>query len=235
MTMNVEVFKFGGASVFDAESIQKVAGILELSRGKSMMLVLSAFGKTTNAMERILGHYMEKDSVSMVEAYQRLKEYHWEIIDNLFADKTLKVFDEVEDLFEKLQNILRQELTVGYDEAYDRVVRFGELLSTTILHHYLLYTGYDNRLFDAVSLIHTDSTFRDARVDWNKTQVAMQRQLFTYFQEKKGRIGLTQGFIGVDPAGRPTTLGREGSDFSAAIIGYCMRVKEVTTTRMPGA
>jgi len=233
--MNVEVFKFGGASVNDAMSVRHVADVLNMYSGKSRMIVLSALGKTTNVMELILRHYMEKDAVAMVEEYNLVKNYHQNIIIELFKDKSHPVFTETEDLFETLRNILMQKITSGYDETYDRIVRFGELFSTTILHHYLIQEGIDNRLFDANSLIHTNSIFRDAYVDWKKTQVAIQKQLFTYFQEQKGRIALTQGFLGVDPAGKPTTLGREGSDFTAAIIGYCMRVKEVTIWKdVPG-
>ena len=233
--MNVEVFKFGGASVNSADGIRKVAQILDLFPGKSMMLILSALGKTTNAMERMLHHYMEKDAVSMVEEYNQVKAYHLDIVHELFGDKTHPVFTEIESHFEALHRILRQDRVTGYDETYDRVVSFGEIFSTTILYHYLVLEGLEIRLFDATSILHTDNSFRDARIDWKKTQLAIQKQLFTFFQEKRGSIGLTQGFIGKSPEGKPTTLGREGSDFTAAVIGYCMRVKKVTVWKdVPG-
>jgi aspartate kinase len=134
-----------------------------------------------------------------------------------------------------LHHYLIQTPELGYDESYDLVVSFGEIFSTTILNHFLLGEGLPVKLFDARKLIHTDSSFRDARVDWKKTQLAVQKQLFTLFQDHKGSIGLTQGFIGSDTDGRPTTLGREGSDFTAAILGYCMRVREVTIWKdVPG-
>jgi len=233
--MNVEVFKFGGASVNSADGVKHVARVLDRFPGKSMMLVLSAIGKTTNAMERILRHYMEKDAVSMVEEYHLVKDFHLDIVNELFEDKTHPVFVEVESQFETLRSILRQDRATGYDETYDRIVSFGEIFSTSILYHYLALEGLEIRLFDASSIIHTNNSFRDARIDWKKTQLAIQKQLFTFFQEKKGNIGLTQGFIGRSPEGKPTTLGREGSDFTAAVIGYCMRVKKVTVWKdVPG-
>jgi len=237
--MNIEVFKFGGASVNSVEGVRNVARILELFKGRSMMLVISAMGKTTNALERILQHYMEGDSVAMVEEYLRLRNFHLEIANGLFpskeSDSSHSLFTDLEKQFEELRNILRQKPVLGYDEYYDRIVSFGEIFSTTILHHFLIDTGFPVTLFDARKLIYTNSSFRDARVDWKKTQLAIQKQLFTLFQDHKGSIGLTQGFIGSDPVGRPTTLGREGSDFTAAILGYCMRVREVTIWKdVPG-
>jgi len=248
--MNVEVFKFGGASVNSVDGVRNVARILALYKGKSMMVVISAMGKTTNALERILDHYMEGDAVSMVEEYNKLKDFHLEIARGLYPaipchlvgltsvpepDVTYPLFPALENLFEELRAILRQKSEHGYDETYDRVVSFGEIFSSTILFHFLVEEGLPITLFDARQLIHTNSSFRDACVDWKKTQLSIQKQLFTLFQNHKGSIGLTQGFIGSDASGRPTTLGREGSDFTAAILGYCMRVREVTIWKdVPG-
>jgi len=227
-----------------------VARILELFKGRSMMLIISAMGKTTNALERILHFFMEGDSVSMVEEFYKLRDFHIDIANGLFPADQLNVsgnvsskgektghpiFTDLENQFEDLRMILRQQPVAGYDECYDRVVSFGEIFSATILQHFLVGAEIPVTLFDARKLIHTDSSFRDARVDWKKTQLAIQKQLFTLFQDHKGSIGLTQGFIGSDPNGRTTTLGREGSDFTAAILGYCMRVKEVTIWKdVPG-
>lgn len=233
-----------------AEGVRNVARILDLYKGKSMMLVISAMGKTTNALERILQHYMDGDAVSMVEEYYKLRDFHLTIANALFplipdegaervsAGRTVDehpLFPDLENLFDELRAILKQTPTAGYDECYDHIVSYGELFSTTILYHFLEGEGLPVTRFDARKLISTDSSFRDARVDWKKTQLAIQKQLFTLFQDHKGSIGLTQGFIGSDPDGRSTTLGREGSDFTAAILGYCMRVKEVTIWKdVPG-
>lgn len=228
------VFKFGGATVNSAEGVRNVARILELYRGRSIMVVISAIGKSTNSLEQILQAYFDSDAVTMAERYHLLRDFHLGIAETLFP-KDHSIFPELEEMFERLRNLLRQESRSGYDESYDRIVSYGELLSSCILFHYLSKEGFPVTLFDAGKLIRTDSSFRDARVDWKKTQLAIQKQLFTIFQGHKGSIGLTQGFIGSDDIGRPTTLGREGSDFTAAILGYCMRVKEVTIWKdVPG-
>jgi len=235
--MNVEVLKFGGASVNSAGGVRNVARILELYKGRSMMLVISAMGKTTNALELILHSFMEKDSVSMVEGFYKLRDFHLDVARDLFPEEETgkALLAELEGKFEEFRTLLKQEPVTGYDECYDRIVSFGEIFSTTILYHYLIETKFPVTLFDARKLIHTDNSFRDAGVDWRKTQHAVQKQLFTLFQDHKGAVGLTQGFIGAGPDGRPTTLGREGSDFTAAILGYCMRVKEVTIWKdVPG-
>lgn len=233
--MKVKVFKFGGASVHSAEGVRNVAGILERFRGESVMTVVSAMGKTTNALELILQDYIRKDAVSMVEKFYLLKDFHTDILHELFEDKEHPAFNELAALFEQLRNSLQSPPAAGYDETYDQVVSFGELFSAVIVHHYLAARGLPVKLFDARQLIITDSTFRDARVDWARTQVRIQKQLFTWFQDEKGRMGLTQGFIGSEPSGKTTTLGREGSDFSAAIIAYALRTQEVTIWKdVPG-
>lgn len=233
--MNVKVFKFGGASVHSAEGIRKVAGILERLRGQSVMVVVSAMGKTTNALEQILKHYLDQDPVALAEKFYLIKDYHEGILHELFKDKESPVFAEVRQLFEQLRDYLQVRRATGYDETYDQVVSYGELFSTAILSHYLNTSGIPVGIFDARELIFTDDSYRDARVDWNKTQLRIQKQLFTYFQGAKGRIGLTQGFIASGPEGKTTTLGREGSDFSAAIIAYALRTKELTIWKdVPG-
>ncbi len=233
--MNVKVFKFGGASVNSADGIRNVAEILENHRGSSVMAVVSAIGKTTNALESILDDYIRMDSVSMVGKYYLLKDLHEGIARGLFEDPEHPVFKALTGLFEALRAILQTPPAGHYDELYDRIVPYGELLSARILHSYLELKSLPVRMFDARDLIRTDSTHRDARVDWAKTQLLIQKQLFTWFQDAKGRMGLTHGFIGSDAEGATTTLGREGSDFSAAIIAYALRTKEVTIWKdVPG-
>jgi aspartate kinase len=233
--MKVKVFKFGGASVNSAAGVRNVGGILEKYRGESVMVVVSAMGKTTNALERILQDHLSNDPVSMVERFYLLRDFHTDILHDLFTNKEHPVFAELNGLFEELRSSLQTEPAGNYDEHYDRVVSYGELFSTAILHHYLDIAGIPIKLFDARQLIITDDSFRDARVDWAKTQLRIQKQLFTWFQDEKGRMGLTQGFIGSGPSGKTTTLGREGSDFTAAIIAYALRTKEVTIWKdVPG-
>jgi len=233
--MHAEVYKFGGASVHSPEGVRNVVQILRDFDGRGLMVVISAMGKTTNALERILHDDFAGDPVSLVETFGQIRDFHLDIVHELFADRSHPVFPELEALFGALrQEVIRKD-KLPYDERYDRIVSFGERFSSLILFHFLRLKGIDVQLFDATSLIRTDSTFRDARVEWRPTQVAVQRTLFPYFQGKKGRVGLTQGFIGSDLNGRPTTLGREGSDYTAAILGYCMRVRRVTIWKdVPG-
>jgi aspartate kinase len=233
--MNVKVFKFGGASVNSAAGVRNVAEILEKQKGQSVMVVISAMGKTTNALENLFRDYLGQDAVSMVEKFYLLKDFHTEIVHELFENKQHPVFEALNRQLEELRVYLQTPPKAGYDETYDQVIPFGELFSCLILHHYLEQRGLSLKMFDARQLIITDSSFRDARVDWTKTQLRIQKQLFTWFQEARGRMGLTHGFIGCDAAGRMTTLGREGSDYTAAIIAYALRTKEVTIWKdVPG-
>lgn len=233
--MKVQVFKFGGASVHSAAGVRNVADILRRFHGKPLMIVISAMGKTTNAMEGVLRQFHEGDAVAMVEEYHKVRDYHLGIAHELFSDKDHPVFHAIKNLFEDLRAYLAIGPAASFDESYDQVVGFGELFSTTIVNHYLNHCGIACKLFDARYIIRTDSTFRDARVDWTKTQLAVQKQLFTFFEEEKGRLAMTQGFIGSSPDGKTTTLGREGSDYSAAILAYTLRTKDVTIWKdVPG-
>lgn len=233
--MRVEVYKFGGASVNSAAGVRNLAGILGTCRGKSVLVILSAIGKTTNALEGLLRDYLAEDRTSVNRRLSEIRELHHNITAELFPDPGHAVFPAVDQIFGWLSRELDKEPAGTYDECYDRLVSTGEQISTAILHHYLNSSGFPNTLFPATQLIRTDSTFREAQVDWRKTQLAVQRHLFSFYQGGKARIGLTQGFIGSDPDGRTTTLGREGSDYSASILGYCMRVKSVTIWKdVPG-
>jgi aspartate kinase len=186
-------------------------------------------------MEGLLRHFREGDAVSMVEAYHKVRDYHLDITHELFSEKDHPVFHAVKSLFEDLRAYLSRGPVASSDESYDQIVSFGELFSTSIVNHYLNFSGIACKLFDARQIIRTDSTFRDARVDWARTQLAVQKQLFTYFQEEKGRVAMTQGFIACTSDGKTTTLGREGSDYSAAILAYTLRTKEVTIWKdVPG-
>jgi aspartate kinase len=232
--MNIKVFKFGGASVNSAKGVRNVVSILKRYPGDKILVVVSAMGKTTNSMELLLSRFLEGDAVSMVETFQRIRDYHMEIIRGLFRKKNHPVFDDTDTLFNRLQGYLRKgHLGQGenrdYDYNYDQVVSYGELLSTMIVNHYLNEKGISSTLCDARELILTDSTFRDAQVDWEKTKNAIHSKL------PGSRVALTQGFIGSDPTGNTTTLGREGSDYSAAIFAYCLNSKEMTIWKdVPG-
>ncbi len=240
--MYINVFKFGGAAVNSAAGIKNVTGIVRQHSHNPLLVVVSAMGKTTNALEEVLKHYMNNDPVALVESYDKVWDYHFSILNELFEDPQHVVFGEVDSLFNQLRGYIRKGHLYSpdpheFDHAYDQIISFGELLSSAILHHYLVLQGCHSKMFDATDLVRTDSTFRDARVDWQTTEKLIQKTIRGYFQDhpEEGAIALTQGFIGSDATGNTTTLGREGSDFTAAIFAWCLDAKEMTIWKdVPG-
>jgi aspartate kinase len=240
--MHINVFKFGGAAVNSSAGIKNVAGIVMKFNTGPLVIVVSAMGKTTNALEQLLNDYMKKDPIAIVGSYQKIWDFHFSILDDLFSDKNHEVFGEVESLFNMLRGYIRKghlytTTPLDYDFEYDQIVSYGELISASILHHYLVFRGCSCTQFDVRDLIRTDSTYRDARVDWKTTESLIQKNIRGYFRDhrKPAAIALTQGFIGCDPLHNTTTLGREGSDFSAAIFAWCLQAKELTIWKdVPG-
>lgn len=240
--MYINVFKFGGSAVSSAAGIKNVAGILAQFKAEPLLVVVSAMGKTTNALEELLRNYIKNDPLAVVESYQKVWDFHFSILEGLFEDKNHVVFGEVDSLFNQLRGHIRKghlytKAPHEFDFEYDQIVSFGELISSSILHHYLVSRGYSSTLFDVRELIKTDSTHRDARVDWKTTEALIQQAIRGYFHDQRGpgAIALTQGFIGGDSLGNSTTLGREGSDFSAAIFAWCLHAREMTIWKdVPG-
>jgi aspartate kinase len=239
--MEIKVFKFGGASVNSAEGIRNLASILRRFQEQKILVVVSAMGKTTNALEELLGFYMADDVLPMIETFDRMRDYHFAIIKELFPGKDHPVYVETESFFDRIRgNIRRGHLLPGgkgdYRYEYDQIVCYGELISTTIIHHYLTSEGIENSLFDARELVRTDSTFMDARIDWDITKQYIRDFIADpSISPENASIAITQGFIGKDAEGNTTTLGREGSDFTAAIFAYSLGVKEVTIWKdVPG-
>lgn len=223
----MNVFKFGGASVKDLRGVRNVAIILQSVAPTPLVVVVSAMGKTTNALEKILHQFRHHaDHIADLNA---LKHFHASILAGLF-EAGHPVFKMVDKLFNELQSQLK---TGGnYDEVYDQVVSFGELISTVIVHQYLLMQNIRCEWVDARQYIRTDDTFREGKVQWQPT-AANIKGLNAVLQEKK--IILTQGFIGSTTDGRTTTLGRDGSDFSAAIFASCLDAESVTIWKdVPG-
>jgi len=240
--MDIKVFKFGGALVNSAKGVMNVASIIRRYPGDNIAVIISAMGKTTNALEELLGFYMSDNAVPMIDSYYRIKAFHFDILQELFKEKTHPVFKETEDLFEHLHGYLRRgQFTRGkkreYNFEYDQVVSYGELLATTIIHHYLSLSGIPGCLFDAREFIRTDSSYRDAKVDWALTGKKIRLKMKDYFRMNKSprKVAVIQGFIGGDKEGNTTTLGREGSDYSAAIVAWSLKTKEVTIWKdVPG-
>lgn len=222
----MKVFKFGGASVKDAQAVRNVAKIIQKNREDDLAIVFSAMAKTTNAFESLLkawyyGHD-EKESI-----FTSIFQFHIDIVDDLFPEKDHKVHSIIALLFSEIMEKIMNEPSDAYDREYDSLVPYGELLSSAIVSEYLNSEGIKNRLFDAGDLIRTDSNFREAGIDWGMTQKLILQNTSNCFKDSALKIIISQGFIGKNEEGHRTTLGREGSDFSAAIFAYCLNADEV--------
>ena len=222
----MKVFKFGGASVKDAEAVRNVARILSDYNHDNLVVVVSAMGKTTNALEKVVTAWFIKNP-ELTRLIHDVENYHETIASILFPDSNHPVHADIRGLFGKLRGILADDCTDNSDFAYDQVVSFGELFSTTIVHHFLQSEGLSCNLYDARKLIRTDDTFREGKVDWAETAILINKTLLPIFGLPQKQIALTQGFIGSSPEGYTTTLGREGSDYSAAIFAYTLEAQEM--------
>lgn len=225
-----QIYKFGGASVKDALAVQNLADILRNRLRNNFVIVVSAMGKTTNQLENIISSKLEGKDYSVNSTI--LKEFHLQICRDLFPEEHA-IFPKIENYFILLYHELNKPISKNnYDEYYDRIIGFGELLSSRIVMEYLCFQNLLILWQDARELISTDSDFRFAKIDWEKTRRNCQTQL----KPKLAQFPvLTQGFIGADPIGRPTTLGREGSDFTAAILAASLDAGSVTIWKdVPG-
>ena len=226
----MKVFKFGGASVKDADSVKNVAHILTFYNDEKLTAVISAMGKMTNALEKLLAAYYYS-SGDIDEEFSKIKEFHLGIAKGLFPDANHEIFSEIETIFSLLKTKLLLPNSDNYDYEYDQIVPIGEIISSKILSAYLNYTGINNTWIDARSIIRTDNIYREAGIDWDKT-VELVKAAMPFNNE---RVYVTQGFIGSTAEHISTTLGREGSDFSAAILAYSLDAEEVVIWKdVPG-
>ncbi|MFM1878014.1 MAG: hypothetical protein RLZZ241_880 [Bacteroidota bacterium] len=224
----MRVFKFGGASVKDAAGVRNVVEVLRQTGTEKTFLVISAMGKTTNAMEEVVKAYFD-DRSSVSDALQIVIDYHESILSELFPVPGHSVYAQVLGLFEEVRGFLAWNKSPKKSFVYDQIVGYGELLSTTILSAFLTDNGIKNTWIDIRNFIKTDAAYRDANVQWDKTQEAIQA-----LADRK-ELFITQGFLGSDENNFTTTLGREGSDYTAAIIAYCLNVESVTIWKdVPG-
>ncbi|WKK66300.1 aspartate kinase [Lutimonas zeaxanthinifaciens] len=224
----MEIFKFGGASVKDALGVKNFKRVLEKLEAKDVVIVISAMGKMTNAFEGLVRAYVDKDG-HVEEHLTTIRNFHLDILDDLDFDQDDSIFESVEGIFSDLSNFLTKNNSTDYDYIYDQVVSKGEMLSTRICSAYLNRSGIRNNWLDVRKCIKTNSDFRRARVHWEATEKAIKTEL-------KGKgITITQGFIGSDNYGRTTTLGREGSDYTAGIFAYCLEAATVSIFKdVPG-
>jgi len=224
----MRIFKFGGASVKDADGIKNVFSVLEKVGHEDTLLVISAMGKTTNALELVIKNYFEKSN-ELHSSLQDVRKYHNQILLDLFDDEEHDVFFAVNSHFADLEYFLRSNKSPNYNFVYDQIVSYGEIVSTSIVSHYFNHAGLKNNWIDVRSFIKTDNNYRDAEVDWEKTQQLISKGI------KKKALNITQGFLGSDENNFTTTLGREGSDYTAAIFAYCLNAESVTIWKdVPG-
>jgi len=233
----MKVFKFGGASVKDTEGVKNVAKIMKRFSGENILVVVSAMGKTTNALERLVQSYFYKkgDSAAILE---EIKQYHFDIIRQLFPDVVHPVYNEINNAFVELDWAVEGSPIKDYDFEYDQVVSVGEIISSKIVSAYLHESGIQNKWLDARDYVKTDNTYREGKVDWQFTEkLAKENPLFKLQIPKHSNTQtlITQGFIGVTSENYTTTLGREGSDYSAAIFAYIFDAESVTIWKdVPG-
>lgn len=224
------VFKFGGASVKDADGLVNLASVVKKYAGNQLLVVVSAMGKTTNALEKLTKAYIDQ-SDETEKIFDEIKAYHYGIINELF-DRSDPVFDEVANTFVEIDWIMEEEPHDNHDFIYDQIVSIGELVSTRIVTAYLNKTGLTSRWIDVRGYIHTDNTYREGIVEWDKTCASIAKGIPGLLQ--KG-IVVTQGFLGGTSENFTTTLGREGSDYTASIFAACLGAESVTTWKdVPG-
>jgi aspartate kinase len=224
----MRIFKFGGASVKDADGIKNVYDVLQKAGYEDVLLVVSAMGKTTNALEIVIKKYFEK-SAELSASVQEIKKYHNQILLDLFEEDNHPVFASVNEQFSDLEYFLAHNKSPNYNFVYDQIVSFGELISTNILSHFMNFMNIKTQWLDVRNFIKTNANYRDAEVDWELTQKNIAKNVAPKI------LNITQGFLGSDDNNFTTTLGREGSDYTAAIFAYCLNAESVTIWKdVPG-
>ena len=223
--ISMKIFKFGGASVKDADSVKNVLRVLSIQGFERCLIVVSAMGKTTNALERVVEFYFNKSDYQQEIA--KIKEEHIQIAKGLFNENH-HVFSEIKLFFDDIESFLRRNKSPNYNFVYDQVVTCGEMISSKILSVYLSDNEMGNQWLDARDFIKTDTNYREGVVNWEDTERNIS-------QLDKAKTYVTQGFIGSDENNFTVSLGREGSDYSAAIFAYCLDAKDMTIWKdVPG-
>ena len=229
----MKVFKFGGASVKNTEAVRNVSNILSLFGGQKLTVIVSAMGKTTNKLELLVKASFDRDRKIYMALLDDVYEFHMNILGELFLEKHFAIYNQVEDVFEKLRERYNEALPDSYSFEYDQIVSLGELLSSQIVAAFLLEQGHSASWADSRKLIRTNNNYQEGEVDWKKTEELIAFNFISQF--KQVDIQVTQGFIGHTPEGFTTTLGREGSDYTAGIYAYCTNAESVTIWKdVPG-
>ena len=226
----IKVFKFGGFAVSDAESIKNLAKIISLYTNDQILIIVSAMGKTTDALEKLCKAYVEA-SADAHEILKSIKQFHEHIMLELFENENHPIFDEIANTFVEIEWMLEDEPHPDYDFNYDQLVSIGEFLSSRIVAAYLNKSSISTKWMDARDFIHTDNTYREGVIDMDKTRLSM----VVLNDILKTQLVITQGFIGGTSENFSTTLGREGSDYSAAIFASCLLAESLTVWKdVPG-
>ncbi|MFZ1497114.1 MAG: aspartate kinase [Saprospiraceae bacterium] len=231
MKVQPKVFKFGGASLKDAAGVKNVASILQTYQHQPLLIVVSAMGKTTNALEEVITAHAQQNDEAFTH-YDKVKQTHYALMDELFP-KGHAIYDVVHDTFAEAEWVLEDAPHENYDYMYDQIIGIGELVSSRIVAGYLNYLNITTTWIDARDVLTTDDTYREAIINWDKTLENAQR-IFTPVL-KENVFVVTQGFIGSTSENTTTTLGREGSDYSAAIFSFCLDADSMTVWKdVPG-
>ncbi len=225
----MKVYKFGGASVKSADGIRNIIRIVE-TVNDNLFVVVSAMGKTTNAMEVVLELFMKADKQTSIDKFAEVENYHISIVNELFNDKQ-KGLEVITPVFEEVKGLIKNGVGDDYDRWYDKLVSYGEVISTLIVSAYLIDSGVQNVWLDMRKLLVTDSNFREANVRMDESAQRLRKAA----DFSKSKIFIGQGFIGANINGDPTTLGREGSDYTAAVVGNLLDAESVTIWKdVPG-
>jgi aspartate kinase len=220
----MKVFKFGGASVKDAEAVRNAANLLNQFQGEKLIVVISAMGKTTNALEKVVSSYCAVDGLHN-EYLQEVKDFHFKIMDDLFENDKHEVYGKVNNFFVEIDWVL-EEPPREFDFVYDQIVSMGELISTTIVSSWLNENGISNSWLDIRDCLQCDNTYREGQLDWEVSK-QLCTTIFPPLLQKKSII-ITQGFIAATSENFTITLGREGSDYTAAILAHLLDAESVT-------
>lgn len=225
----MKVYKFGGVSVKDADGIVNMVQILKKNPSEGILVVVSAMGKMTSEFEKLIELYFGRQD-RILKTLLKIKDFHFQIINDLFTLPERELLEKnIESLFDEIKSFIDDDFQNNYSYVYDQLVGYGELICTTIINQYLTKVGLANELLDARDCIRTDSYYRDANVDWNITVEKIKNNV------RRDKMTITQGFIGSNNHNQTTTLGREGSDYSAAIFGYALNAESVTVWKdVPG-
>lgn len=226
----MNVFKFGGASVKDADSVRNLASVLKKFPDQKIIVVVSAMGKITNALEKLTDAvFFKQENAKFI--LEEIQKHHFDIIKNLFSDPSHPVYNDAAAVFLELEKNINRTSSYSYNQEYDQIVSIGEILSSKIVSAHLNESGVKNNLLDVRDVIKTDNTYREGKVNWELTEKLVRE----YFDKNKPDITLTQGFLGGTSENFTTTLGRESSDYTTAILAYCLNAESITIWKdVPG-